>query len=172
MRRFARTRSRGLAIALAIVAVFALASVAVGYWSGAGAGSTSTRLADPLPLTLSPGTPSDPFAPGDVAGISVVISNPNKFEAYTSRLTLDNDVAEPFSVDSAHSGCIVSVASGVLSLDPARTTNGGRGWTVPPRIGANDGTLVVHLTDALIMSNAAANACQGATFTIALDVAS
>ena len=42
-------------------------------------------------------------------------------------------------------------------------TNGGAGWTVP-----GSGVLSVTLTGALAMGSGAANACQGATFTVHL----
>jgi hypothetical protein len=47
-------------------------------------------------------------------------------------------------------------------------TNLGAGWTVPGKVGAVNGSLSITLTAALAMSTAAANACQGATFTVFL----
>jgi hypothetical protein len=67
-----------------------------------------------------------------------------------------------YGVDASHSGCAPA------SLDFTTQTNGGAGWTVPARAGAVNGTLAVSLTDALFMQLNAANACQGAQFTIYL----
>lgn len=72
-----------------------------------------------------------------------------------------------FDVDSGHSACDLSA----LSTTPQ--TNGGAGWTVPPRAAGTggvpvDGTLAIDLTDALAMSTGASNACQSATFTVHL----
>ena len=64
-------------------------------------------------------------------------------------------------VDAAHPGCAVS------TLGFTTQTNGGAGWTV-----AGHGSLPVTLAGALSMSASAANACQGATFTVYLKVAS
>jgi hypothetical protein len=165
MRRLALTPFRDIAFGVAVVMTLAFASVALGFWSGPGSGETSTRLADPLPLTLSPATPDDPIAPGDHADVSVVVHNPNDFEAHMGRFVLDADHGPPFTVDSGHSGCVVS--GGVLGFTDQ--TNGGDGWDIPPKIGEDDGTIVVQLRDALAMSVAAADACQGASFTITLD---
>jgi hypothetical protein len=46
--------------------------------------------------------------------------------------------------------------------------NGGAGWNVPAKVGATEGTLDLTLADALSMDVDAANACQGATFTVSL----
>jgi hypothetical protein len=64
-----------------------------------------------------------------------------------------------FAVDAAHSGCAVS------ALAFTTQTNGGAGWTVP-----GSGSLPVTLTAAVSMSTSAGNACQGATFTVYLQV--
>jgi hypothetical protein len=64
-------------------------------------------------------------------------------------------------VDAAHPGCVVS------TLSFTTQTNGGAGWTVP-----GNGSLPLTLASALSMSTSAANACQGATFTVYLKVAS
>lgn len=162
MRRLRIGRVRAALIGLVLVA---LPASALAYWSAIGTGTTSVRLADPLPFTLSPGVLSDPISPGAVAGVSVIVSNPNTTQGHIGSFTLDADgTASPIVVDSGHGGCDVS------ALSFATQINGGVGWDVPPKVGAADGTLVVELTDALAMSNAAANACQGATFTITLDV--
>jgi hypothetical protein len=165
MRRLARSPFRTIAIGVAVALALAFASVALAYWSGIGSGTTSTRLADALELTLSPATPDDPIAPGDRANVSVVVHNPNAFKAHVGSFVLDADHGPPFTVDPGHGGCVVS--GGVLSF--TEQTNGAAGWDIPPKVGSDDGSIVVQLRDALAMSVAAADACQGATFTITLD---
>jgi hypothetical protein len=66
-----------------------------------------------------------------------------------------------FAADAAHAACALA------ALSFATQSNGGAGWTVP-------GGSVVALTlpNAISMSTNAANACQGATFTVYLRVAS
>ena len=46
--------------------------------------------------------------------------------------------------------------------------NGSSGWDVPAKVGAVNGTLLVTLSNALSMAASAADACQGATFTVYL----
>lgn len=161
MRRFKGRRVRALLVGVVLAT---LCASALAYWSAIGTGTASVKLADPLPVTLSPGIVSDPLSPGDVAGVNMVVSNPNPSQEHIGSFTLDSDSTSPaITVDGGHSGCAVS------ALTFTTQTNGGRGWDVPPKVGASSGTLTLQLTDALAMSAAAANACQGATFTITLD---
>jgi hypothetical protein len=64
-----------------------------------------------------------------------------------------------FAVDSEHAGCAVS------SLTFATQTNGGSGWTV-----AGNESSTFTLASALAMSASAADACQGATFSVFVKV--
>jgi hypothetical protein len=152
-----RLRTGGIRAVLIGLVLVALPATALAYWSAIGTGTTSVGLADPLPFSLSPGVLSDPISPGQVADVSVIVSNPNPTAGYVGSFTLDSS---GITVDPGHSGC--DVGPSVLSF--ATQTNGGVKWVIPPK-----GTLVVGLPGALAMSNAAANACQGATFTIPLD---
>jgi hypothetical protein len=139
-------------------------AAALGYWSAAGAGTTSVTLPQPLALSLSVGVPRDALSPGNSAGVALVVDNPNTIQQHITAFSLNSGSSTPIAVDAAHSGCNVSA----LSFTTA--TNGGVGWVVPPKVGASDGTLQVVLANALAMSTAAANACQGAQFTIALGI--
>ncbi len=47
-------------------------------------------------------------------------------------------------------------------------TNGGAGWSVPPKAGAVAGVLAVDLPNAIAMDASAASACQGASFAVHL----
>jgi len=64
-----------------------------------------------------------------------------------------------FTVDGAHAAC------GVASLTFTTQTNGGVGWTIPA-----SGSSVLSLANSLSMNTNAANACQGASFTVYLKV--
>ncbi|MGI8802324.1 MAG: hypothetical protein ACR2KV_09160 [Solirubrobacteraceae bacterium] len=158
-----RPRSRALiATTVAAVATVALGAAALGYWQGAGAGASQTQLANVVAVTLSPGTPSDPLSPGDVGGVNVIVSNPNNIRAHVGSFVLA--AASPaIAVDGAHGGCDTS------ALTFTTQTNGGAGWNVPPKSGAVAGVLTVELNGALSMSSTAADACQGARFTVAMD---
>jgi hypothetical protein len=153
--------------ALVVLAVLGLPSAAFGYWTGAWTSTTSVRLAQTAPVVLSSGTVSADLSPGETGDVYVVVSNPNAVAVHIGSFILDAaDSPAPISVDAGHSGCAVS------ALSFTTQTNGGTGWTVPPDVGATEGTLTVDLADSLAMSNGAANACQGAQFQILLDAAS
>jgi hypothetical protein len=153
---FARRSMIGAAGVLALTAGVALAA-----WTVHGSGTGSAKAATALDVTLTNGTPATSLFPGGAADVATQLANPNPFPVHVSSIALDSaQGSSGFSVDGAHSGCDVAV----LSL-PAQT-NGGSGWDVPAH-----GSLAVALTAALQMSNAAVDACQGATFTAYLTVA-
>jgi hypothetical protein len=94
--------------------------------------------------------------------VVLTVTNPNAGEVRVGSLALDlSQGTGGFGVDGGHAGC------GLTSLSFATQTNGGAGWTVPA-----SGTLPVTLTNALSMGTGAANACQGATFSVYLKAAS
>ena len=151
----------------AIVALGTLAAVlavtAEAFWSGSGAGVAAGNAGTALPMTMTPGTSNTRLAPGGTADVALTISNPNPFSIRITQLSLNTGAGTGgFAVDAAHAGCAVST----LSYIPQ--TNGGAGWTVPAKIGAVNGSLPVTLPTTLTMTTAAANACQGAAFTVFL----
>ena len=92
----------------------------------------------------------------------LTVTNPNAAEIRVGSLALDTGQGNGgFAVDGAHSGC------GLAPLSFVTQTNAGAGWTVPA-----SGVLSVTLTNALSMGTGAANACQGASFSVYLTVAS
>lgn len=155
---------------LVFIASLAILSVPVGglayaYWNGTGTGSGTGATATTVALTLSPGTPSAALYPGGQANVVLTANNPNYSIVTISSLSLNTAQGTGgFSVDGGHSGCSVA------ALSYTTQTNAGSGWTVPARVGAVNGSLTITLTNALAMSSAAADACQGATFTVYLVV--
>jgi hypothetical protein len=131
---------------------------AYGYWQTLGTGTGTATTGTASPLTLSPGTPTDRLYPGGSADVAVTVTNPNAYAVHVGRLALDTAQGTAgFAVDAGHSAC------GVASLSYATQSNGGDGWDVPA-----NGSLVLRLPGALSMTAAAANTCQGATFSIYL----
>jgi hypothetical protein len=101
--------------------------------------------------------------PGGVTNVVLTVSNPNPYSVRIGSLALDTGQGTGgFAVDAGHAGCAVS------TLTFTTQTNGGAGWTVTGRLGAVDGTLSVNLPNALAMGSGAANACQGASYTVYL----
>jgi hypothetical protein len=156
----ALTRPVGAALAGAIA--IALTVAAVAFWSASGSGSAVATLGNPQALTLSVGTPSTQASPGASAAVAAVASNPNSYPVQVSSISLDTSLGNGgFGVDGGHSGCSLA------TLGFTSQNNGGSGWTVP----ANAGSFSIAMPGALTMGAAAADACQGATFTVHLTAA-
>ena len=160
--RSSSSRSRLAFVALvAFVGVLLLNGGAQAFWSGGGSGAGTGGSGTVQAVTLSPASISAGLQPGAQRSVVLTVSNPNLAEVSVRSLALDTSQGtNGFAVDAAHSGCNVNA----LSL--ATQTNGGAGWTIPPRVDTDPGTLDVTLTNALSMSVSASNACQGATFTV------
>jgi hypothetical protein len=161
VRRFLAIGRRTLLIAIAVIAGTSVGALA--YWQGNGSGNATTVLEDVQSLSFAPGTLTASLYPGGEASVAVVVSNSNPEFIQIGSMILDPDTPQPFSVDPAHSGCDVSALSFVTQ------DNGGAGWRIPPKAGTADGTLAIDMPGAMKMSATAANACQGATFTVLLD---
>jgi hypothetical protein len=147
-------------ILLPAVALLLLASAALAYWTQSGGGSGAGTAGTSQSLAVSPGTPNAALYPGGQTDVALTISNPNAFPAHVGSLALDTTQGTGgLGVDAGHGGCDVSV------LGFTTQTNGGSGWTVPPKVGATDGTLPVDLVGSLAMGAGAAGACQSANFT-------
>jgi len=160
MRWLGRKHAALLLVAAALV-VGAVAG-AFAYWQGNGSGSATTVLANVQSLSLQPGAPTAQLYPGGDSSVEVLVSNPNSSFVQVGSIVLDPAAPESFAVDADHSGCDVSALTFVAQ------DNGGAGWRIPPRAGSTDGSLAIAMPAALKMSTAAANACQGATFTVQL----
>lgn len=153
-------------LALVLTTILAVAGAASALWFSSGSGSgTGTTAVTASALALTPGaSPSGALYPGGNADVVLTISNHNTADVHFAALTLDPDQGSGgYAVDAGHSGCVLS------ALAFSAQSNGGAGWTIPGAAGDADGTLAVTLMNALSMSPAAANACQGATFTVFLE---
>ena len=150
------TRRRGLLVtALLPVLVFAATGVAFSYWVGSGAGSGSATTGTTQAVTLNPGTASNQIYPGGQSAVAVTVTNPNPGAVKVGSLSLDTTQGTAgFAVDGAHAACVVA------TLSFTTQTNG---WTIPA-----NGSSVLSLANSLSMSTNAANACQGASFTVYL----
>ena len=152
-----RARSRGSLIA-AVVAALAVTGAAVAYWASSGGGAGAASTGTTQLVTLSPATPVAQLYPGGRSSVRLTVTNPNTAPVRVASLGLDTSQGTGgFAVDAGHAGC------GLSSLSFTTATNGGAGWTIP---GGGDVTLT--LSDPLAMQTTAANACQGATFTVHL----
>jgi hypothetical protein len=152
---------KGALIATGVVlSVNLAAGGALAYWrdSGSGSGSAATSAGATQPVTISVGVASTGLYPGGTGDVAVSIVNPNADSVHIGRLTLDTSQGtDGFGVDDGHNGCTLT------ALNFTTQTNAGKGWTV---IHAEPDT--IHLSSAVSMTTDAADACQGATFTVYL----
>jgi hypothetical protein len=154
---------RGTLVAVAVAVTVGVGGAASAVWTASGGGTGGADAGALQPITLSSGTPAAPLFPGGQTSVDLTVTNPNDANAKIGSIALDTSQGSGgFAVDAGHAGCTLS------TLSFTTQTNGGAGWVLPPRVGAVDGTLAISLSNALSMSTSAANACQGATFTIYL----
>jgi hypothetical protein len=158
VRRWFRSTTARLAAATAVALV--AAGSAFAYYTSAGSGSGSASVASAAELTITAQVPASRLLyPGGSGEVDARISNPNPFRVRVNSLVLGSGGID---VDAAHSGCDPSV------LHYTTQNAGGAGWDVPAMVGTTDGTLDLQLAGAISMDVSAANACQGATFTVSL----
>ena len=158
-------RNRWIRLLLAALVALAAAAGAFAYFTSTGSGSGSGQVGATQQVTITPGTPTAALYPGGSADVKATISNPNPTAVHLPSLQLDTSQGtNGFSVDGGHSACDVA------TLGYTTQTNNGSGFVVPAKVGNSNGTLAVDLVGAVSMGSGAANACQGATFTVYLKV--
>jgi hypothetical protein len=133
--------------------------VAIAAWTTGGSGSGQASAGTATSMTISAGTPSSSLYPTASADVAATFSNPNPYKVHVSSIALG-----AISVDGGHSLCNTGASVSVTSPQD----NSGSGWDVPAKSGAVNGSLNVDMANAISMSNAATDSCQGATFTVAL----
>jgi hypothetical protein len=155
--------SRRVVGAIAAVASLALASAGFAFWSATGTGAAPASVGTVQAITASAGVATLQIYPGGSADVALTFSNPNGVGVHVGSLSLDTTHGTGgFDVNAGHAGCDLS------ALAFTTQTNGGSGWSVPRKVGATNGSLVIDLAGSLTMSAGAASACQGATFTVYL----
>ena len=156
-------RVLGTVLMVIVAAAVALggAGVAYAYWTAGGSATAAGGTGTTVPVVLSTGTPTAALLPGGTSGVVLTATNSNTSPLTINSFTLNTAQGTGgFAVDAGHSGCTLTTLS-----FPAQT-NGGSGWVVPGKVGGTNGTLSITLANSLAMSTSAANACQGATFTV------
>ena len=145
-------------VILALVIAGSVIGVAIAAWTTGGSGSGQASAGTAASMTISAGTPSTNLYPTASADVAAVVSNPNPYKVHVSSVSLG-----AVTVDGGHSACNTRQRHRHLTTD-----NSGTGWDVPAKSGAVNGSLNLDLANAISMSNAANDSCQGATFTVAL----
>jgi hypothetical protein len=139
---------RLLAVVVTVVAILGV-GVAYAAWTSTGTGTGTATAGTASSLTVTVGTASNLYPTGSV-NVGFTVKNTDPYQ-----VTLTNAHPQNITVDAGHSAC--NVAS-VTAADVPLTD-----------VLAAGATSASHNV-ALSMSNAAVDACQGATFTFALVV--
>jgi hypothetical protein len=159
MKRFNWSTRNKLIAAASIAVGGSLVGVAIAAWTSGGSGSGQASAGSAATLTITAGSPTSSLYPNGSADVAATISNPNPYKVHIGSVSLGT-----VTVDGGHSGC--NAGSSVTVTSPQ--TNGGSGWDVPAKSGGTNGSVNVDLANAISMDNNANDACQGATFTVAL----
>ena len=150
---------RKLLAFVAASASLVIAGLVFAAWLTTGSGSATAKAGSSQALSTvdASASTSATLYPGVSGDVTVRISNPNPFPVRVTSVSL-NGVNADITPDGGHASCSptgVSFSNQTgLSID------------VPAKSGGTNGTTTATLAGAAAMSNASADGCQGATFTI------
>jgi hypothetical protein len=151
------TLPRKLFFVLAAVAALVVTGILLAAWSTSGSGTGYAKAGTASALTLndaSASTTADLY-PGASGTVKLSVTNPNSFPV---RIT-----------------AVSKQAAGTITSDKGAACNASTGVTFTNQSGltldlAANTTSTFTLANAVSMSNASDNSCQGAAFTIPVDV--
>jgi len=142
---------------LAVPAVLVAVGIAIGAWNATGSGTGYAKAGTSSSLTLgdaSGSTVADLY-PGATGNVKITVTNPNSFPVLIT------------TVSQTGSASITSDKGAACNASTGVTFTTQSGLSLALGAGA---TNTFTLTGAVAMSNASANACQGAVFSIPVDV--
>ena len=161
MRRIFTSRKRYKA-GVTILAL-AITGMVFAAWTTNGGGTAYSKAGSSSPLTtvdVSATTPATLY-PGQNGDVLIKVSNPNPYAVRVTGVSLNGTNAS-ITPDASHSGCTTTGVS--FSNQTGLTID------VPAKSGGVNGTTQATLTGAASMSNASLDACQGATFSIPVNL--
>ena len=144
----------GALASLALVGLVATGGTAYAFWTATGTGSGTAAAGVAQPLTTSPLAVSTGLLyPGATGDVRIQVDNPNPF---------------PVTVTDV-------VGTGAITSDKGGACDGATGVTFSDVTGAAlavpaGGSATFTLADAVTMDNSSDDSCQGATFTIGVDL--
>ena len=151
-----RTRRKIAVVFVAGIVGMIITAVAFAAWTANGTGSAESKAKSAQALTINTVTATAALYPTGTADLAYTVTNPNDYKVNITLVEPNGAI----TVDAGHSGCnAASVTLTAASFAQNFDVNGA---------GATSANQT--LTGAVAMSNAALDACQGATFTIPLKV--
>ena len=156
-----RKFSKRATITSLLLGILFAGSVAFAAWTATGTGAGSAKAISPTAINVTGTTATADLYPGKTQGsLYVEFQNPNPYGVSLTTITPGT-----VTVDGAHAGCNVASVSldGVYPQLPIALT------ADDAAAGGTD-EFAGPLTNAVTMTTAAVDACQGATFTINLTI--
>jgi hypothetical protein len=147
-------RKAFVVLALLLSAVAASAVIAAWVTNGTGPGYAKAQTASNLTLSDASASTTADLYPGATGSVKLKVTNPNPFPV---RIT---SVAKQASAITSDKGAACDASTGVTFSDQT-------GLALDVAAGA---TVTLTLANAISMSNASDNSCQGALFTIPVNV--
>ena len=147
-------RKAFVVLALLLSAVAASAVIAAWVTNGSGPGYAKAQTASNLTLSDASASTTADLYPGATGSVKLKVTNPNPFPV---RIT---SVAKQASAITSDKGAACDASTGVTFSDQT-------GLVLDVAAGA---TTTLTLANAISMSNASDNSCQGAVFTIPVNV--
>jgi hypothetical protein len=147
-------RKAFVVLALLLSAVAASAVIAAWVTNGSGPGYAKAQTASNLTLSDASASTTADLYPGATGSVKLKVTNPNPFPV---RIT---SVAKQASAITSDKGAACDASTGVTFSDQT-------GLALDVAAGA---TTTLTLANAIGMSNASDNSCQGAVFTIPVNV--
>ena len=144
---------------VATASALVVAGLVFAAWLTSGSGSATTKAGSSQDLSIldASASTSATLYPGVNGDVTIKVSNPNPFPVRVTSVSLDGTNSD-ITPDAGHASCSPTGVS--------FTNQTGLTVDVPAKSGGTNGTATATLTGAASMSNASANGCQGATFTI------
>lgn len=154
-----KTKRTKLLVLLAVAAVAVTGALASAAWllNGTGNGSAKASTSKDLTIGDASAAPSAQLYPGAKGDVKVKVTNPNTFPVQLTSITGDGAI-------TSSTGDACDASTGVTYTAPADLSSADYNF-------AAGETKTITLPDAVAMSNASDNSCQGATFTIPVKVA-
>ena len=139
--------------------IFVVSAIVFAAWLTPGGGSAYSKAGSSQALSTldASASTSATLYPGVSGDVTLRISNPNPFPVRVTSVTIDGD-NDDIESDGGHGSCSPTGVS--------FTNQTGLTIDVPAKSGGTNGSATATLSGAASMSNASANGCQGATFTI------
>jgi hypothetical protein len=150
------SRKHAVILALLIGAVIAAAAIAA--WVSSNSGNSYAKAGTALPITLgdASGATTGDLYPSGTGAVKISVANPNSFPVRITSVAL--------------------TSGGTITSNVSACNTGGTGVTFSNQTGltldlaGNAGPTTFSLANAASMSNSSSNSCQGAIFTIPVDV--